>query len=687
MERMLGVEELLNEAGWLRRLAAGLVGEGAQAEDLLQDTWVAALRRPPSTERDVRPWLARVVRNLARNAGRDRARREARESFAHEERESPEPAALAQEAEAQRLLAEAVTRLAEPLRAVIVLRYFQGLDSNAAAEHLGVPASTVRTRTQKALEELRAPLDRRVEGGRRAWAALLAPLARRGSALPAAGAASSWPLLALGAAAACGLAAFGVRRWSAPVLPTPGASAALVASGSAESEPTMQARASFSAGERQALPASAPAAMERETPASLAQRPTAELSGTILVDGRAPEWPLLLTLESATATAPDGSTLRTRSRPLQLTLQPEQRGEFAFRELAPEFHGRLVVSEYVLADGEPALTIVAPTRGLVLRLQSGPEIVGRIVSADGSALVGLEGGYRLRAGSAGEAASVERTRPFLCRADGGFRFASETSGEWAELTLRVESGLHGFLQHTPPHFVPAKGLDLGELVLEPTRTLAFTVRDPHGAPIAEAFAYVDGPQWAKRRPLTGADGSGELALVPQRPIDVRFAAFGFAERELRVEPGSVPEVVLEPLSVLTVSLRGALPARAERLVLSAERSAFRWDESDWNDEALLQLELGRATPPRRRTPSTTEPRFAYEFGLAGAGVLELAGVTPGLVLTLEALDADGRVLAVGTVAVGGEPRTRLELGAGGAGETPPIQELRHRQAAPQRKAP
>jgi len=191
MERTLRIEELLNEAGWLRQLAASLVGDRAQAEDLVQDTWVAALRRPPG-EGEPRPWLARVLRNRARNAGRDRARREAREGFVREERVAPDSAALAQEAEAQRMLAEAVTRLDEPLRAVIVLRYFQGLDSSAAAARLGVPASTLRTRLQRALEALRADLDQRT-GGRQSWAALLMPLARGASVAASASALGSTP--------------------------------------------------------------------------------------------------------------------------------------------------------------------------------------------------------------------------------------------------------------------------------------------------------------------------------------------------------------------------------------------------------------------------------------------------------------------------------------------------------------
>ena len=72
MDRTIGIEELLGEAGWLRRLAASLVGDGAQADDLVQETWMAALRRPPRADGEPRPWLARVASNLARNARRDR---------------------------------------------------------------------------------------------------------------------------------------------------------------------------------------------------------------------------------------------------------------------------------------------------------------------------------------------------------------------------------------------------------------------------------------------------------------------------------------------------------------------------------------------------------------------------------------------------------------------------------------
>lgn len=736
MERMLGIEELLEEAGWLRRLAAGLVGDGAQAEDLLQDTWLAALRRPPSAAQAARPWLRRVVRNLASNAGRDRGRRAAREAAAHEERTTPDPGALAQEAEAQRVLAEAVTRLAEPLRAVIVLRYFQGLDSSAAAGRLDLPPSTVRTRQQRALEALRADLDRRFEGDRRGWGVLLAPLVRgasrgpgtgtgtvSGTVSPVAGGAwtlGSWPLLFAGASVV-GALAIGARSALAPRGPGE-REPRVVAEGRAgnasvptQASATQAITATPVSGMdgREALAArvietraqeSSSADLDTVTDRTLA---LAEVSGTILVEGRPPEWPLQLLLEPSLPAEPVSDShaesharepgapvkqalMKRRVQPLALTLFPEQRGAFSFGGLAPDWSGRLVVSDYALANGEPALVLEAPRSDLLLPLRAGPEIRGRIRAADGLPVAGLEGGYQLMVVDEGQADGTIRVRRFFCRADGRFRIPSAGFGEWATLTLWVENEEHGFLQHVSPRFAPAAGLELGELELEPPRKLALAVRDPSGAPIPDAFARLDGPYWTKRAPLTGADGSGEL-LLPERAVDVRVSAFAYADRVLRVEPRAALEVVLEPLAVLRVSLLGSLAGQTRGVRLSAERSAFRWDESDWDESAAFQLALGGTTPPVRRTPSTEAPRFTYEFQSPPDGGFELAGLTPELVLTLEALDAEGRVLALGTVLVSGdalgrESRAELALGTSTPEGDAPERRLRTALGSPSKAA-
>src|SRR5215831_1480610 len=111
------IEELLAHAGWVQRLARRLVRDEATAMDVVQQTWHASLRSPPTDRARVRGWLARVVRNFAHDAYRTRASREAREArVARSESVSMPPDALLERAEASRDVASAVTRLAEPYR-------------------------------------------------------------------------------------------------------------------------------------------------------------------------------------------------------------------------------------------------------------------------------------------------------------------------------------------------------------------------------------------------------------------------------------------------------------------------------------------------------------------------------------------------------------------------------------------
>lgn len=174
--------DLLAQATWLRRLAATLVA-GEAAEDLVQETWLAALKHPPRRSGPLRPWLARVARNLAANLRRGEARRAQHEGRAAsaapaESARADDPRSLAEEVEAQRLLAEAVLRLEEPLRSTVVLRYFRGLDSSAIGRLQGASSGTVRWRLKRGLELLRADLEAR-SGGERSWRAVFAALAPR----------------------------------------------------------------------------------------------------------------------------------------------------------------------------------------------------------------------------------------------------------------------------------------------------------------------------------------------------------------------------------------------------------------------------------------------------------------------------------------------------------------------------
>lgn len=180
-------EALLEHAGWMRRLARTLVAEPGAAEDLVQETWLAALRRPPKDQTALRPWLTRTLRNAARMGYRGNAARKARERSGARDEALPGVDEHAQCIEGQRLLAEAVHKLREPYRKTVWQRYYEGLAPAEIAEREGVPASSVRRRLSVALEELRGDLDRKYDGDRGAWCLALAPLAGARSAMSVAG--------------------------------------------------------------------------------------------------------------------------------------------------------------------------------------------------------------------------------------------------------------------------------------------------------------------------------------------------------------------------------------------------------------------------------------------------------------------------------------------------------------------
>lgn len=203
-------EALLAEAGWLRALAASLVSDPATADDLVQETWLAALRSPPSADRPLRPWLRTVLENFLRMRRRGSGAREARER----ERAAPEAHGgemeLVERVEEQRYLAREVLQLDEALRTVLVLRYYEGLSSTQIAKRLGSNENTVRWRMKRGLEQLRERLDRRHGGDRRAWIGLLTPLATPAEKL-APSAAGAGALVA--ALAACTLLLMAVMWW------------------------------------------------------------------------------------------------------------------------------------------------------------------------------------------------------------------------------------------------------------------------------------------------------------------------------------------------------------------------------------------------------------------------------------------------------------------------------------------
>ena len=167
------LERLLEHRDWLRALAHRLVGEAA-ADDLVQETWLAAMRRPPDPDRPVRPWLAGVVRRLARMRARGEGRRAHRQRTAARADALPSTAELIESVDTQRRLAQEVMHLEEPYRTTVLLRYFHGVTAAEISRRQGLPSGTVRWRLKRGLDELRGRLDREW-GDRESWCVALVP--------------------------------------------------------------------------------------------------------------------------------------------------------------------------------------------------------------------------------------------------------------------------------------------------------------------------------------------------------------------------------------------------------------------------------------------------------------------------------------------------------------------------------
>ena len=173
-------EALLAHADWLRALATRLVREGR--DDLVQDTWLAALRAAGSRRGSVRSWLGAIARNTARQRVRGDANRTNVER-ARAGEGAPSDEELRERLELQRWLADHVDALPAPQRRVLLLRYYEGLPPRQIARLLGEPLATVKTRLKRALGELRERVERdgrRDDGSSREWGLpALAPLVDR----------------------------------------------------------------------------------------------------------------------------------------------------------------------------------------------------------------------------------------------------------------------------------------------------------------------------------------------------------------------------------------------------------------------------------------------------------------------------------------------------------------------------
>jgi RNA polymerase sigma-70 factor (ECF subfamily) len=207
---------LLRHEAFVLRLARSLVRDEAGARDVAQETLLAALKHAPEPG-SLRGWLARVVRHRASDLRRGERRRSEREASVARAEAQPPASSAAERLELEHGVVRAVLALDEPYRGVVVAVYYEGLAPAELARRNGVAPGTVRAQLSRALEKLRAKLDRE-HGDRATWGlALVGLLHAREGVAPVTGAASasgtlvSAPLLA--ASGLAGAATLALGAW------------------------------------------------------------------------------------------------------------------------------------------------------------------------------------------------------------------------------------------------------------------------------------------------------------------------------------------------------------------------------------------------------------------------------------------------------------------------------------------
>lgn len=144
----------------MHRLARALAPDRARAEDLVQETYLRALRYFNSYrgEQDIRAWLAGIMRNLQRGAPPvATAPIEAAEDLPAPGLD-PEATAIAADRAAR--LRRHIAALPENLRETVLLREFTGLSYAAVAAAQGIPVGTVMSRLARARALLREAMER-----------------------------------------------------------------------------------------------------------------------------------------------------------------------------------------------------------------------------------------------------------------------------------------------------------------------------------------------------------------------------------------------------------------------------------------------------------------------------------------------------------------------------------------------
>jgi RNA polymerase sigma-70 factor (ECF subfamily) len=157
-------------SGLVFGVALRLVRDPAEAEEVAQDTFMRAFRAlegySPERRREMRlrPWLARIALNLARNRiRRDRHGEVALDDMIEATAAAPrrdEPSEITERRETAHSWRSLLATLPEPQRMAVELRHVHGLSYAEVAEALDRPIGTVKAHVHRGVRQLRERYER-----------------------------------------------------------------------------------------------------------------------------------------------------------------------------------------------------------------------------------------------------------------------------------------------------------------------------------------------------------------------------------------------------------------------------------------------------------------------------------------------------------------------------------------------
>jgi RNA polymerase sigma-70 factor, ECF subfamily len=142
-------------------VALRLLGQREDAEDLVQEAFLAALQKIDSfdTGREFSPWFYRILVNRCLNARKSRSRRSTVELPSDAASSVSSPLLDTERSELRRHLKRAMRELPERQRTIVTMFDLEGFSSPEIAEVLGISDGTVRWHLHQARRVLREALE------------------------------------------------------------------------------------------------------------------------------------------------------------------------------------------------------------------------------------------------------------------------------------------------------------------------------------------------------------------------------------------------------------------------------------------------------------------------------------------------------------------------------------------------